>query len=464
MQVHWLKTRILMVQQTKYLMSIDKLFFILPIFMVGLISQPIYGQQDLSLEQAIEIGLRNNFQIQIAEKQIEIATNNNDWGATGKYPEVNLNAFYNNRIATLDNPIGFINGELYNGDITANIDAGWILFDGFKVDINKKRLEELEKQTNSNSKLVIEDAIQQIINAYYNTLIQQKQLEVFEDVLEISEDRVRFQKIRQEYGQASSYDILQTEDAFLSDSTNLIIQEYSLSSAKRNLLLAMGERVFDKEFTLTDELADVANVYVYEELENKMLSENKDIQALLVGRELASINAKLAKSNRYPRISVNGGLNLSGSMAKLFSEDQMGNKRDAAWGKSADLYVNFRGTYNLFDGGTRTRSIQNAEMEEMISALSIEDAKRSLKMQLRNIYEDYENQRRLLNISDKLIENAKKNLEISTERFKAGQINSFEYRTIQLAYINASQAKLNAIFNLKNTETELVKLVGGLIR
>lgn len=422
------------------------------------------GQESLSLEQAIEIGLRNNFQIQIAEKEIEIAANNNEWGATGRYPTVDLNVFFNNRAATIDNPIGFVNGELYNGNLTGNIDVGWILFDGFKVDINKRRLDELEEQTNRNSKLVIEDAIQQIINAYYNTLIQQEQLEVFKEVLNISADRVRFQRIRAEYGQASSFDILQTEDAFLSDSTNLIIQEYSLASSKRNLLLAMGERAFDKEFTLTDGLDNPLNTYVYEELEEKMLAENKNIQALLVGRELASINADLAKSNRYPTVSVNGGVNLTGTMAKLFGEDQNGNKRDAAFGQTGDLYLNLIGTYNIFDGGNRDRSVQNAEMEEMIAALSIEDAKRNLRMQLRNIFEDYENQRRLLSISDKLIANAEQNLEISTERFKAGQINSFEYRTVQLGYINASQAKLNAIFNLKNTETELVKLVGGLIR
>ncbi len=445
-------------------MSKKMLLLILPLFFLGMLIQPIYGQQELSLEQAIEVGLRNNYQIQIAEKEIEIAHNNNDWGAVGRYPEVNLNVFYNNRLETIDNPISFINGELYRGGLVGNVDAGWIIFDGFKVDINKRRLEELERQTNSNSKLVIEDAIQQIINAYYNTLIQQKQLEVFNEVLDISADRVRFQKIRAEYGQASSYDIIQTEDAFLSDSTNLVIQEYSLQSAKRNLLLAMGERSFDKEFTLTDVLEEDSNSYVYEQLEDKMLSENKDFQALLVGRELASINTELAKSNRYPRVSVNGGLNLSGNLAKLFGEDPNGMKRDAAWGKNADMYINFAGTYNIFDGGNRTRSIQNAEIEEMITALSIEDAKRNLKMQLRNIYEDYENQRRLLMISDKLIANAQRNLEISTERFKAGQINSFEYRTVQIAYINASQSKLNAIFNLKNTETELIKIVGGLIR
>ena len=158
-------------------MSKKMLFFILPLFFFGMILQPIYGQEELSLEQAIEVGLRNSFQIQIAEKEIEIAHNNNDWGATGRYPEVNLNVFYNNNLATNNNPLAFVNGEFYNGGLVGNIDAGWVIFDGFKVDINKRRLDELERQTNSNSKLVIEDAIQQIINAYYSTLIQQKQFQ-----------------------------------------------------------------------------------------------------------------------------------------------------------------------------------------------------------------------------------------------------------------------------------------------
>ena len=39
-------------------------------------------------------------------------------------------------------------------------------------------------------------------------------------------------------------------------------------------------------------------------------------------------------------------------------------------------------------------------------------------------------------------------------------ISSFDYRSIQLAYINASQSKLRAIFNLKNMDTELVRLIG----
>ena len=76
----------------------------------------------------------------------------------------------------------------------------------------------------------------------------------------------------------------------------------------------------------------------------------------------------------------------------------------------------------------------------------------------------FNNQRQLVLLTQNLIENAEENLRIADERFKGGLITSFDYRTIQLNFINASQARLNAIFNLKTTETDLIKLIGGLIR
>ena len=95
------------VQKIKYLMSIKILKSLLPFFFLGMLFPSVFGQQELTLDQAIEIGLRNNFQIQIAEKQIEIARNNNDWGAAGRSPEVNLNIFYNNNFGTSNNPVSY---------------------------------------------------------------------------------------------------------------------------------------------------------------------------------------------------------------------------------------------------------------------------------------------------------------------------------------------------------------------
>ena len=55
------------------------------------------------------------------------------------------------------------------------------------------------------------------------------------------------------------------------------------------------------------------------------------------------------------------------------------------------------------------------------------------------------------------------NLEIAQDRFKAGTINSFNYRDIQLVYLNAALAKAEAVFNLIDTQTELMRLTGNIV-
>ena len=422
------------------------------------------AQTPLSLAEAIEIGLKNNFQIQISEQQIDIAKRNNTWQNTGRYPTVNLQGSLNNGFNGQNNPTGFLQkfNSLSTG-LSGGIDVGWTLFDGYKVNINKKRLEQLEQQSQVSAKATVETAIQQIILAYYNALIQREQLTVLREVLTLSYDRIEYQEVRKEFGQAGTFDILQTNDAYLNDSTNLVIQQNTYEVALNNLKLTMGEE-FSKNYEPSDALQYVAQMYNLEDLQTKMFSNNRNLQSLFVNRELAKIETDFQKSNKYPKIGVNGGANLGATPSYLnVKEAQF--PIDEGWNTTTNygLYLNFSASYNLYDAGAKKRNIDNAKVQEMITQLSIEDLKRNLTGQLQNTLTNYNNQVQLLQLTDALIENAKQNLAIGEQKFKAGQISSFDYRSIQLAYINASQSRLRAIFNLKNTETELVRLIGGLV-
>ena len=130
------------------------------------------AQTPLSLAEAIEIGLKNNFQIQISEQQIDIAKRNNTWENTGRYPTINLQGSLNNGFNGQSNPTGFLQRfNSFSSGISGGIDVGWTLFDGYKVNINKKRLEQLEQQSQVSAKATVENAIQQIILAYYNACL-----------------------------------------------------------------------------------------------------------------------------------------------------------------------------------------------------------------------------------------------------------------------------------------------------
>ena len=58
---------------------------------------------------------------------------------------------------------------------------------------------------------------------------------------------------------------------------------------------------------------------------------------------------------------------------------------------------------------------------------------------------------------------AKTNLDLSEEKFKNGTINSFDYRVVQNSYLSAAIIKLQAMYNLIDSQVSLMRLTGGLI-
>lgn len=430
--------------------------------------QQLFAQEQLSLSQAIQTGLQNNYQIQIADREWAIAQNNNDWGQAGRYPTVNFLLNSTNGYINRVDPSVIFQPEIayFSGSVVGTVDAGWVLFDGYRVRTTKAQLEKLEEMGGQNAALTVENTIQDIILSYYQVQIQFEQLSVMGEVLQLSADRLAYQDLRREYGQASTFDLLQTRDAYLSDSINYLLQQDNYHNAMRNLNVAMGLEDLSLTYTLTDPLVFEAPAFDLDSLRGRLVSDNNTLQVLRLQQDLAGIQRQLAESDRYPRISMNGGLSYSvnprdnGDAINRFTNEKIG----FTVGRTFNGYLNFSATYNLFDGGVRRRNVENAQVRELTAQYALQDQERLLVANLENVYSTYETQRGVLQVTEDLLDNARRNLDIAEERFNGGLINSFDYRTIQLGYISASQARLNAYFNLKNTETELVRLIGGLVR
>ena len=418
---------------------------------------PIFGQTNLSLSDAIKTGLANNFQIQIAEQRIAIAKNNNNLAQAGKYPTINLNASSNNGFQDINNPASFLDGKsLTSIGITPIIDLQWVLFDGYKVKINKQRLEQLQMQSSGNKTLIVENTIQAIILAYYRAAIEQEKIDVFKEVLKLSRDRYEYEIIRRDLGVGSKFNILQTKDAYLSDSINLKMQTTALDNAIQNLNLTMGVEDLTITYTLTDLLKYDRNVYDVDELEQKLFANNQNLKNQFLNLQLLKTETEFQQSNESVRVSMNTGT--SYALAQNYLGDL------SASGRTFNYYLNFSVSYNLFDAGRTKRAIQNAMINEKIGQLSIDDQKRTLRGQLRLNVVNYNHQADIIEINNARVLNAKENLEVAETRFKSGVISSFDYRNVQLAYIRAALTKLEAVYNLKTTETDILRLSGGIIQ
>lgn len=431
------------------------------------------AQEALSLSQAIDLAMQQNYALQIAQRNADIAENNNEWGTAGRYPNINLTLGLNNGFNDANNPASFTREiTTLNTGVTPGIEAIWTLYNGNRVNLTKQQLEQLERLGQGNVRIAVENTIRSVILAYYATLIEQERVEIRRQSLALSRDRVNYESIRQEFGRASTFDVLQNQDAYLNDSTLFLQQGIAYENALRNLNLALGVDDLNKRYELTDRLDFVAIDYNTEALQTAMLANNQMLQNLYLNRDLSSIATRIQESAKYPSVSLRAGgaynSSISNGNATLSSRDSLGQPNildlDAVRNNSLNFFLNFSVAYNLFDGGVRKRNIENAKTGELIAQLEVENMKRTLNTQLANTIASYNNQKQLLELTNQLVDNALRNLEIAGERFRGGLISSFDYRTVQLGYINATQGRLNALFNLKNIETELLQLAGGLLK
>ncbi|MCK5222767.1 MAG: TolC family protein, partial [Candidatus Aminicenantes bacterium] len=108
-------------------------------------------------------------------------------------------------------------------------------------------------------------------------------------------------------------------------------------------------------------------------------------------------------------------------------------------------------------------AIKNAKISEKIGNLQLDEMKFTLDNTLLSLYETYNLRKELLRLADESLKSASLNLKISFDKYKSGSINSFNYRDVQLLYLNAALSKLQAIFNIIDSRSELMRITGGMI-
>lgn len=424
---------------------------------VGLFSSPAESTpSNLSLADALTKGLENNYDIRIAKRNLSIAENNNSWAAAGRYPSLDLGLAFNNNWS--DDPSNTVPGTREKSTMNMlipSVNMRWTLFNGFAISITKAKLAYLNNISNGNAAIAVENTIQAIVLAYYKTLLEEEKLKILEEVKKLSKDRYDYVMERKNVGAAATYDVLQTKIAWLNDTSSLLLQQMNVKNAYRNLNLVLGESA-EKQYSLTDTFSVKMHDYKLEDLLEKLYNNNKTLKNQYINQAILKKDIALQRSGLYPTVSLNSGINRSGSRLKL-------ENLPAINSHSYDYYMNFSVNLNIFNGGNTKRAIANAKIQEKTGNLQLEEIKLSLGNFLRTTLELYDIRKQLYTVDEEQIKSAKLNLDISQEKFKSGAINSFNYRDVQLIYLNAAFGKLQSIFDLIDSHSELMRLTGGVI-
>ena len=406
-----------------------------------------FSQDELSLSSAIKKSLESNYGIVISKSDVEIAKINNNWGTAGRYPTIGFSATSGNSMELYDNSV--------NNRITGGIGLNWTLFNGFKVNITKDKLEKLEQLAEGNSGVIVENTIQDVIMGYYNILLQKQRLEVLRKLMKLSEDRYNYEKTKLELGSTMTYNVLLAKNIYLEDKASYLSQDVIVRNTIRNLNFLLGEGA-SKEWTFTEAFESDTTEYVLSDLMDKMMASNQTLQNQYVNLLLQQEDIKLQQSSLYPKVSLSAGVDNQYSWIKPDTQADI-------FSKTLSPYGNVSLSYDIFAAGNRKRAIEIARINEGISQVETDEMKHSLTNQLYNEFETYNLRKDLLNVANESLQAAEMNLQIAEEKFKTGAINSFNYRDIQLYYLNTALNQLQSIYNLIYSNTTLTRLTGGFL-
>ena len=416
------------------------------------------AQEPLSMGDAIQICLQNNFDIRIEAKNIEAAQLNNKWSEAGLFPTFYFNLSNNYTIMdNTENPFTFQPGVTSNIGLTPSINMDWTLFAGLKVIRNKERLVRLENQTRGNAMLVVENTIFNLMRAYYQVVLNKMKIRLLSEVLDFSKEKVAYYRVKSEIGTANSIDVLQFESQMYTDSMNLELLKLNYRNSIRNLNMLMNVPV-DTTFTLTDSLSKLLPDVQYEAMAELMKSSNQNLKNQYINLELQQTNTKLQGSGLYPTLSF------SASASPNFGWFRSMNVDSALFTQSINYNFGFNLRYTIFNNWKTKRAFKVGKIQEEILQMRVEDMEVELDNNLKNQLDSYNQRRHLEQLSFQNAEFSKKIWELGKEQYSRGIISSIDLTTLHNSYLNTLVNYYDNLYNLVDAYTELYKLTGGILR
>ena len=420
----------------------------------------LFAQKELTLMDAIKIGLQENYDIQISAKNKKISQINNNWANAGALPTISLLAKKEEALSDQsNNAAAYIQEELRSSSINGNANVSWTLFNGFAIRANKEKLRNLEEISNNNATLTIENTIQGIILQFYNCVLQKERAELLQKVVSLAKERLEYQQTKYEIGVSSKIDLLQIENAILTDSSNLILQQLNCINAVKNLNLTLGKDV-DKEWIFTDIIDAEIRLFNYEDMKASTLSDNSNIKNQYCNIQLSKQDIKLAMAPFYPIVSVNSGASYNES---TYDIGDLANSMDNT-GKSINYFANFSVNFRIFDGGKLYKNIRSLKIQKEINDLQLKKATKEVLHQLSLTNDKYNSRISIFSLNEKAFNIAETNYNLATDKKNRGTINSFMLRDIEIAYINSGINAQQSAYNLMESKIALLKITGGIIQ
>lgn len=429
-----------------------KLFFLFSCFttVVG------FSQPKLTLTDAINTALKNSYNIQIAQYNVDISSIANTNGFAGGLPVVTGTATDNEQITSINQKFPDPSRDTKRDNVGTNnlavgVTGSMLLYNGLRVHATKKRLEELEQQNQQLLSVQIQNTIASVMAKYYDILRQQYLLRTVERTIEVSNQKLNIIEVRKETGVANNADIFQAQ---LDLNANIQAREsqfLAIDQAKADLINLIFLKPANQKIRIEDTI--IVDKAVSLDSVLKHLSLNPQVIATQQQIYINELIEKETAAARYPSLRATTGYNLTSakSAAGFILLNQ-----------SYGPFVGLNLSVPIYNGTIAKKNQQIASINTLNSKLAYENTLLNYETGTVKTYQVYSNALNQLKTEMDNFKLSQQLLTLISQKFELGQATIIDVKQAQQSFENASYRLINLTYTAKVAEVELKRLASQL--
>jgi len=414
------------------------------------------GAQILTLEEAINIALKNSLDIEIARNNVTASEINNHISIAGGLPDIGGSITNNQSLTNLNQQLSNGTTTKRNGNsnnaLNAGLEVNYVVFNGFRVRAARSRLAALERLSQEQVGVQIQNIISDVMVNYYDIVRQHGYIRTIQQSLEVTQQRLRLVEARQSVGLANNADTYQAQLDLNAAQQELQSQQLVLTQSKSDLMTLLTQRP-DSSFVISDTI-------IVDSLVNfATVDENiKNNPELLAAQQQIVVNEFLAKeigALRYPAVGVNAGYNYARSQnAAGFT----------LLNQSQGPYVGLSLNVPIFNGGLYRRQQRVAEIDTRSATVTREILYNNLLNSAVKSWQAYKNNLQRLQVERENNRVAAALLNLTQQRYELSAATIVEVREAQRSFVEAGYRLINLAYAAKVAEIELKRLSNQLGR
>ncbi len=445
------------------------------LFALLLLTSSAFAQEvrTITLQEAIDIALENNYQLKQARNNLELADHNIKSEYADFLPSVDASIsgsrrtgqqFISDRFSEGLNPFVDITSQSISGSFGARIP----LFNGFE-NINSLRASEQSKVSDEeNLKRAKEQVIFNTASNYLRVLLDNELLEIRKENLQNSQEQLEQVRAQVEVGSRATVDLYDQEAQVANQELLLTQQENALKFSKIALIRQLQiDPLGNYEFTIPDIDANVGvedtRSYSLSELIDQALLNRSDLKSSIANIRRLEYQLKMSENNLYPTISASAGLSTSYSDQYTLLGDDVPFS-DQFFDQRINRSMGFSVSIPIFQNWNRMYSIQASRVQLKNAELNLDNSRLQVIQEVTQAYNDYTSYVKQLEASQKSLRASERAFETQQERYNVGSSTLIELSQAQANYVEAqsnyTQAMYNLIFQEKLLDYYLGKLSG----